>query len=484
MIQRAFTVIELIVVVGIIAVLSAIGLGGFQTGSPDAQVRTAAEDLASWLRRARALAISERVEYGIAFNLQNAVGSSGQVLNNRDGGHWYRMIGPARSPTGSAGRSGRLPVAGNLLIDTVRCNPQFPDFTASIAESWRGQPLVLPPGKVRFLALGDTDEGPRVAKGRPFDTGTVWYGNAGETTWPRPWFGWWDQTSGRLWAWGGYDAGKPSSGFFYQGSGPAVTGCIQPDSRTYNNDFNDDKAFADTDLNSDGDVDDPREREVNVPLWRQGEPRPLTDAAWLDACIIFRADGSARYLEWNRGRRAYLATSELSATSPLYGRNGVNDRCKTIDPASTTCYTGPDSEAEYDKPEVGHFLRHNGGWHITLARDARSDTAVFPSAKDALDSILPAWRVFVGANGIVDLIYVQRRQDWPVSLPVWPANPGDWLDTGSTGTNAVWRNCRLGWLHTADTGNNTAAKLVPRGRPINNILSERMLRDRIWWIDQ
>ena len=39
----------------------------------------------------------------MVFNIANATGSSGRILNNRNGGHWYRVIGPRDTLLGENG---------------------------------------------------------------------------------------------------------------------------------------------------------------------------------------------------------------------------------------------------------------------------------------------------------------------------------------------------------------------------------------------
>lgn len=504
----AFSLIEILAVIAILTTL--LGLTFLSTGKQQrgAQVQQQAELLAASLRRARSLAMSNQAVYGVVFHIQNQPGSSGAVLNNRSGGHWYRIIGPA--PTlatvvgggfrASSDLQGRIPYAGGA--------GDFPDLLAEIASAWVDEPHVLPAGRVRFLALGDTDEGPALRNGT-LGTPTsgrapVHYGSAGETTYPRPWFGYFDPVAGKLWPWGGYDSSKPYSAFFYQGKDGAITGSVNPATRLYSNDYDRSGTFVNVDRNGDGDIDDLREREVDIPIMTAGEPRAVVNADWLDAGIVFWPDGRAYFLEWNRSRRHYAdAQSAFPPPSAVLDRNanGVRDMAKVnigykLTPISKygagACFTRATAEStqgmgdtESDIPEVGHFDRHLGGWHITLAPDARDDRTEFPDAKSALASMTPMFRVFIGRNGAIRTFYVRQVEGYLATKTVWPADPDDWLSTSaSPAGNPVWANCRVGWLHAANTGVNNAQDLVPRGRPIADVVDPAMLSRRQWWIDE
>jgi hypothetical protein len=193
-------------------------------------------------------------------------------------------------------RCKRMPGAGDWRPTN------FPDFVAEIERCWVDEAHVLPARAVRFLALGDTDEGQRF-RDRTLSK-CMYYGNGGETTYPRPWFGYFDTGTGTLWPWGGYDAGKAGSGFYYQGDDGPVLGCRNPVDRTVNHDWNGDANWADLDRNGDGDFDDFGEREIAWPIVSANDPRPLVNAAWMDACIVFKPDGTAFLSEWSRGGRA------------------------------------------------------------------------------------------------------------------------------------------------------------------------------------
>lgn len=472
--RAGFTLIEILVVLAIVSILFAMGFASLGDQRRASEVQAEAERLASVLRLTRNRAINEQTAYGVAFNIRNGMGSSGAVLNNWDGGHYYRVIGPHRTY-----REPPVPRGGH-----TECFPDFADF---VKECWVSEPYQLPTRNVRFLALGDLDRGPRMhgSSGWPeryFDV---------DATYPRPWFGVYDEATGTLWPWGGYDPGKDHSGFSYEGADGDITGCVHPSDRTYNHDFNNDKAFANHDHNADGDSDDPREREVDYTIWRQGEGRALVDANWLDAAIFFTPTGEALFLEWNLGRRLYKdEQTDPNVNTKRGRRNGLSDRCLQAGPG----VSGLDKNGNYAMafntsavaharsrahPESQHFLAHTGGWHLTLAPDATTDGNRFTTVDEALDSITPAWRVYVGATGAIRVFRVQRRRSGSLldGRTIWPPAPGDWQD------NTLMRSVhQVGWLHepgTAGWPNNP----VPMGEPILDKVTGRMLTERIWWFN-
>jgi prepilin-type N-terminal cleavage/methylation domain-containing protein len=494
--RRAFSLVELLIVLAVVALLMGLGVASLRRDQRGAQVQAAAEELAGTLRKARAMAMRDQAVYGIAFNIQNEPGSSGAVLNNRSGGHWYRIIGPAKTLAQSTNLAGNIPYPMNLLGG--RENWNFPDYLYAISIAWVAEKTVLPARKVRFLALSDTDEGPRFpAYTSASIAGTGNYGDAGEMTYPRPWFGYFDRKGGRLWPWGGYDPAKAHSGFFYQGSGPAISGCRNMDDRIYDNSFavagaDRDADYADAkDLNGDGDTADLGEVESKVPIWRTGEPRPLVNADWLDAVIVFLPDGRARYLEWGRGRRFY-SQGQVGALGK--GGNGVRDltriaftnsqdsklKNQAFDNSPVFAPLSQDRRAtRTTNPcgpgEVRHFNLHTGGWHLTLAPDALDDQDTFASEQEALESISPMWRVFIGENGSIRAFPVAQRPGWPMTAATIPSTPADWLDAAW-----VWKNCRYGYPHDPTT-NGEILVPTPIGRPITDVISTSMLCNKVWW---
>ncbi len=456
--RAGFTLVELLVVIAILAAL--MGMVFMSTGKQQraAEVRRQAEYLEATFIRARNLSIGRRSMHAVVFHIQNEPGSSGAVLNNRSGAHWYRILGPAvalattnGTYASSSSLHDRIPYAG-------AGDAYGPDLLKEVAEAWIGDPIVLPARRVRFLALGDLDDGPRIRAPTSNDARNVWYGSAGETTYPRPWFGYFDDATKTLWPWGGYKPGVAYSGFYYQGTqDPDVVGCRNPVARPY------------------------------MPL---DEPRPLVNADWMDMGFAFFPDGRVRALEFNRTRR-YFPTNG--------GSTGIRERCKipydkTRNGTSGSRYVflpGSDNdsigaelyEVTYDGPEVQHFTKHNRGWHVTLAPDVDTDRTTFASAREAIDSITPAYRVFLGEFGTTEVIAVKHQEGYLDGRKTWPVVPGDWLDSTNAGSNKVWQNCRLGWLHQANTLGNNSSSLLVRGRPINDVVSSGMLVRRVWWLD-
>jgi type II secretory pathway pseudopilin PulG len=497
--SAAFSLVELLIVIGIIMLLMGMIVVGSRSDQRDAQVRGAAEELAAVLRATHQRALATSQCYGVAFNIQNAPGSSGAILNNRSGGHSYRVLGPAQRTRYVWDLRHLIPWSGGKLTierDQGTATGNFPDFIADVEASWIDAPHVLPPGKVRFLALGDTDEGPRW-RGSP----QTYY----SSTYPRPWFGYFDPVAKRLWPWGGYDPGDRTSGFYYQGAmDPSIVGSVNPSDRLVNHDWDrisylggaESTAWgsaiviADVDRNGDGDTSDPDEKEVNYPLWLKDAPRPLVNSAWLDACLVFLPDGTVFFGEWNRARRFYRNTAPTGngASRFFAGLSGIPDRAMKTSAAVQypswgmplddwmMTITDRDIPKNAEIPEVSHFDRHTGGWHLTLGPDVLDDRTTFTSPAEALDTMTPAYRVFVSWLGVVRTVRVQRRSNYLASLPSsgsgsrWPPAPTDWSNTG-----LINSRCKMGYLHQA--GNSG----IINGSPIVDIIDPQMLAERVWW---
>lgn len=69
--QRGITFIELMTVVAVIGIMSAMAVPSFLSYMPKLRVKSAARDVVSQLRLARSKAVSERRPYGVAFNIGN-----------------------------------------------------------------------------------------------------------------------------------------------------------------------------------------------------------------------------------------------------------------------------------------------------------------------------------------------------------------------------------------------------------------------------
>ncbi|MFW5828889.1 MAG: pilus assembly FimT family protein [Planctomycetota bacterium] len=210
MIRRAFTLIEMLVVIALIAMLSGMVLWLYEEGAVD-EVDKAAQQLATTIDQARIMALRSGYAHAVVFHIENV--GDGRVLQNfhQDdpadfpGRHWYAIIGPATDKA----RLGSMPPQANDQHKAY----QYP-FLTSFQEATRaaqiGKRMYLPRG-VRFLALSDWDDGV-----------------AGAATYPRPWHGWFDASDGRLYPWGGYhrdmESGSASSdtAFGYQGRDGAI----------------------------------------------------------------------------------------------------------------------------------------------------------------------------------------------------------------------------------------------------------------------
>jgi type II secretory pathway pseudopilin PulG len=509
--MSAFTMIELMVVIAIMVALVGIGFGSLRGDDRSVRVKAEADRLAAVLQRARSMAMRNQASYGVTFNIQNEPGSSGAVLNNRSGGHWYRIIGPARNGLLSSAATGRIEEAGRIpwvgvLENFIGSGPaNFPALLDMIRSSWASEPYILPARRVRFLAIADLDEGPRVHSQHPAGT-TVFYGVSASKSYPRPWFGYFDASTQTLWPWGGYRADVPTSGFHYAGDNPdpafpvppPVVGCVNPTDRLVSVELRTDGILNNVDLNADGDVDDPFEREVDYPVLVAGQPRPLVNGNWLDACFIFLPNGQVRMQEWARNRRAFaIAVSAGSSTG-----GGVDDMTRyaataakgTTAATATRAYWGTKTwfanplsgDHPYDRPPMVHFTEHTGGWFITLAPDVDRDQTSFASAREALRSMMPMYRVFISNGGTVQVVRVDEREGGLDGHTVWPTSSTVWDDVTATVANPIWQNCRAGYLHAVDSDpyNYLTTQLRPRGIPIVDQVNTRMLTQRIWWLDE
>ena len=466
--RSGFSLIEVLVVLAIVSILFAMGFSTLGQERRSSEVQAEAERLAAVLRLTRNRAVNEQRSFGVAFNIRNAIGTSGAVLNNWDGGHFYRVFGPEPS-------SRNPPIARSQ-----RDLNNLPVYLDTLKQCWASAPYRLPARSVRFLALSDLDRGPRRHK-RSGGGGWAAVYYDGDASYPRPWFGCYETATGTLHAWGGYDKSKDYSGFYFEGKDGDIEGCTHPSDRSYNNDFDGKNGFTNVDTNNDGDFDDPYEREVGYVIWRKGEGRELVNANWLDAAIVFLPTGEARFLEWNRQRRVYIA--EQTTDSKNYYRNGVADRCLEKRPGAWIHFdrifesSALSTARTAEQPESTHFVVHTGGWNITLAADADRDDNHFDSVDEALRSITPAMRVHVSQTGVVRVLRVQhpRSDSFLKERPTWPDSPTDWQNV-----SLIKEFHRDGWLHESYT----SGVPEPMGEPIIDKVSPRMLTDRIWWFKE
>lgn len=438
-----FTLIELLVVIAIIAILG--GMMAYSFSRPEVRresVRLAAEELAATLRQARVLAMERKAAHAVVFHIQNAPGSSGAVLNNRSGGHWYRILGPNTMKTASRTQQyGSLPPTGPVQGRPPLSVKQVEEVAS---EAWVDGSHVLPAGKVRFLALSDMDYG---GMKRVTSAYRGHHAALKHESYPRPWFGWYDATSKRLYPWGGYDSAIICSGFNYWGrdytSGsvnvgqrdPEPVGSMHPVERVLG-----DWASGNSRLPDD------------VVLYEAGAPRPVINALWQDARIVFLSSGEVQWGGWLPARRNHNLRDEAGA------RRGVFDR-------TNGTATGGHFSERIDT-EAGNFDQTSGGWFITLAPDVRDDNDRFETAEAAMASIAPMYRVFVSRMGDIRVVPVRRTEDFSGATVLPP--DADWWQTNSNLQNSFVNDRYL-----------ESGAVV--GQPISDVVTPQMLRERQVW---
>jgi prepilin-type N-terminal cleavage/methylation domain-containing protein len=477
--RRAFTLVELLLVISIIAI--AMSMVFVYVGKRDIrgmQVRVEAEHLADVLREVRGMAIDRKGVYGVAFNIANGKGTSGHVLNNRDGGHWYRVIGPSRSNSqmgnfaGYGGYSYYLRYDPGWYAQNQTHDVLVGGYLEQIKGDFIGERQVLPKGQVRFLALADQDNGNN--RGRGFYFGP---------SYPRPWFGTWDSSTHRLYAWGGYDpelkdfaqhhewwtgdgfgarvsrAGGLISytGFYFEGSDGQITGCQNPVDR-----------MIPTDTNASGNADPADLR--NYQLLKKDDVRPVVNADWLDALILFYPDGTARYEDWMhvrhalgnnaRNHRVWRYWNELDDRN--VGDLGMGDMCNECN--TWEFDQGP---VPYNmRYEASHYVARTGSWYITLAPDSADDRSTFPTPESALASISPMVRVGISRLGEVSVLPVKRHQ-----------TAGTVLD--DVHVDGWWQNRPCGMQGYEDNVLTTADGPC---MPVEDFVTPAMLEHHQWWL--
>lgn len=439
--RTGFSLIELLVVIAILAILG--GMMAYNFSRPEVRresVRLAAEELAATLRQARVLAMERKSAHAVVFHVQNAPGSSGAVLNNRSGGHWYRILGPNTLKTSS-----RIQQYGSLPPTGPEANR--PPFNVTqveelVHEAWVDDAHVLSPGKVRFLALTDLDYGGMY---RVTNAYRGHHAALKHTSYPRPWFGWYDASSKRLYPWGGYDPAIIGSGFFYWGRDygtqatrdPEPVGSVHPVGRVTGN-----WASGGGKLPTD------------AVLYEAGAPRPLINALWQDARIVFLSSGEVQWGNWLPARR------EEGLRDSAGVRRGVFDR-------TNGNWRGNHNNFKEDiQTEAGNFDQATGGWFITLAPDVRDDNDRFETAEEAIASMAPMYRVFVSRMGEIRVIPVRRTRDFG-SATLLPSD-ANWWQSNSNLENFFPKNRYI------EGG-------TPVGQAITDVVTPQMLRERQVW---
>jgi prepilin-type N-terminal cleavage/methylation domain-containing protein len=497
--RRGFSLIEILVVIGIVAVISGLALSVNREDGNEIHVRAAAQELAAVFRETRERAIRSRQTFAVVFNIENAPGSSGRVLNNRSGGHWYRVIGPTpgvqgdsfqigsapifeREQSGMGGAVGEWGIPGPYVDNPIRL------FLESVEKAWIGEPHRLPAKRVRFLALNDQDNGDFCSAGDTYPE-----------TYPRPWFGTWDPVTRRIHAWGGYDPDLPMTnqtgfervwhqtrniggrvishtGFFYEGYDGTIDGCRQPCDRMVLDDTNGDGVI----------IVHPTRPEISddttkrYPLWKANDPRPLINAAWEDSMILFRPDGTV-WSSWMRLRHQYAyrfhRSDYLCYDPALWGGDVTvaapsgHFSLKELAPFDM-CNRIVDTQGEYANnlriySETTTFQERSGFHFVTLAPDVLDDRDTFPDADAYVRQLSPCYRVGISTYGEVKIIRVRTTPQAGRTMDTTISGSG-WNDKSTT--DVFYQK---GMLTNPDGS--------PRGDPIVDRVTPDMLRQRTWW---
>ncbi len=527
--QRGFTLIELLIVIAIMVALFGMAFGMSRGQSTDEAVRGAAEELGAVMRETRTRAMRANTPYGLVFNICNAPGSNGKILNNRSGGHWYRVIGPRDLRGGSISDysyvrlpfvSGDSPYNGGNLWGSPNPLRHYLDL---VNRSWVDEAHPLPKGKVRFLALTDQDNGNNNRPG-----GGGWY----SPTYPRPWFGWWDKTTQNLYTWGGYDTTLSGdnehipgnydwnsrywgtdipyirnghtaspSGFYYEGWDGPITGCVNPV----------DKVVLDDVITTPGSVagkldDGDKAAGTKWTAWRAGEPRPLINASWLDYVLVFRPDGTVSD-DWFRMRNHYRSNSIYSKTSwdwstanvdtfaypsngADYSDEGPGDRTAGFqnylnwnDPMTA------DLQKSRAQREATSYVDRTGFFWITMAADVPDDRNTFPTALAALRSMLPIYRIGISLDGQVRVIRVNTTNPPTAAYPAGrkfdtTITGADWQNKNKIwGITGAWKDVNTPPITQSNYLNHMLNRkdLTPLGSPVQDTVLPEMLEERKWW---
>jgi prepilin-type N-terminal cleavage/methylation domain-containing protein len=434
---RGFTLVELLVVVAIISIAMALALNLPTSDRKMADVSAAANELAGTLRLARSLALERQAVHAVSFHIQNGVGTSGAVINNWDGNHWYRLVGPSLETSVPA------PPEPTRLNTSYGTGYNVVKVVRGVSRSWQGGARRLPARKVRFLALTDQDNG-HAHDWK--DTGAV-FGQY-PPTYPRPWCGWWDATSGRLRAWGGYDPlltdgkGRANSGFYYQGQDGVITGCVTPAGRTRVS------TLTQTEVGAENIADG------STTLLTADAARPLVNGDWLDCRIVFYPDGRVEVPGFMELRYWSRRAAGNGGGNAISGWGDLGD----LYPEWKDWW----NHYAYEQPATW-FNEASGYWYITLAPDVASDSDAFPDVHTALRSMTPCFRVGISRIGDVRVVQVRNRLSGV-------------LDTAIT----VWQD-RTQTKATYARGMRSDANGRLVGAPVVDALVPEMLTKRSWW---
>ena len=209
--MRGFTLIEMLVVLSILMLLSSLILVNREQSAMDAVAEDAIQ-LQTVLERARALSMSTGRSHGVVFHIENA--GDGSVLKNHSilndegslGGHWYTIIGPDISNRNLRSTK-RPPKVSHNSVNGERSFFALHDYMEAVKDAQVGPKFHISHG-VRFLALTDYD--------------SLHYSES-HSSYPRPWFGFFDDTNKTLYPWGAYNPEidatftEPNTGLDYEG---------------------------------------------------------------------------------------------------------------------------------------------------------------------------------------------------------------------------------------------------------------------------
>ena len=409
-----FTLIELLVVITIIVLLASMSMTLYKV-TPDDQILSSSFELQSVLARARSLAMSTGKDHAVAFHIENA--GDGTVLKNfssKDDGdfkgrHWYCIIGPDYSNLEHRRTTG-MPEAYELWSGWEYSFFNLQRYVETMELVQVGARHYLKPG-VRFLALSDVDNLYRHSQsGYQSDT------------YPRPWFGYYDDNTGTLYPWGSYNREldqifqHPNTGLDYEGEDgvipydpemdtninpPEVWGRVHDEATAmyseYVTDAGEDKSYLRL-HNYVKNFTGP-DTSYLASTATDKKPRPLVNAHWGDFMIIFNALGSASVGD-PRARMTYFRSTGINNAHVQTRNRGADNLGR-------------------DRMELAHSASETGGFYITLCRDVDEDSELyeqtssvtgaaaynkFTTVEDAYRSLFPLRRIFVSsATGNVDI---------------------------------------------------------------------------------
>ena len=411
---QGFTLVEMLVVVSIMAILYSMVMFAFEESDHDIVIADANE-LQSVLLKARSLAMGSNEAYGVIFHIENA--GDGLVLKNQSvhdvhdesfvGRHWYALVGPDQSQFGS----GRNHERSNVLPPVLLVEDHFKatytyftleDYVEAMENVQIGARHYLSKG-VRFLALSDTNE---------------LYPGLTHDSYPRPWFGYFDDATGTLYPWGAYNKDidatftHPSTGLDYEGFDGPITYDATRDTNVNPNevwgriwhhwDFSGNQLTGATAVHE-GLVTSPTvDRSIKKRYFVDrnyvgpdttrlaAKPRPLVNGYWSDFMILFKPDGT-------------VSVARGHVRSTFFNKTDLTK--DTISHQEGRAYMGMEFQIE-----------KTGGYAITLCRDVDPDKDAdlypemsvdmpnqaayhkFSSVDDAFASISPFIQVFVHAG--------------------------------------------------------------------------------------